>query len=54
MADALAPCGDDVYRVHQRRPGRRPTLLAGLFEWLPSRDFDEDRVLVCMSVQHSY
>ena len=50
MADALAPCGDDVYRVHQRRPGRRPTLLAGLFEWLPGRDVDEARVLVCMLV----
>ena len=53
MAEALAPYGEDVHRVHYDDYVADPGLLAALFGWL-GRDFDEARVREVMAVRHSY
>jgi hypothetical protein len=53
MADALAPYGDDVHRVHYDDYVADPGVLAGLFGWL-GRPFDEATVREVMAVRHSY
>jgi len=53
MADALAPYGDDVCRVHYDDYVADPAALAGLFAWL-GRPFDEAAVRAVMAVRHSY
>jgi hypothetical protein len=52
-ADALAPLGDRVYRVHYNDWVSDPTRLRGLFDWL-GEAFDEARVREVMTVRHSY
>ena len=52
-AEALAPFGDDVYRVHYDDWVANPSTLQGLFEWM-GEEFDEARVRAVMAVPHSY